>query len=156
MTEITPAVQIRGEGARLTVNVDYRFQNLYYARDSEDWTTNQQLQADATAELVRHILFVDTTAALRQENINDTGEVTADNTNVSNNRTDVKSFSFSPFVVHKFGTFADSETRYVYNQISNEGASSESSSNGVFFRLTSGRQFTRLPWEVTYHRRKID
>ena len=156
VTEIIPSLRIRGEGARLTANVDFRFQDIRYARDSAPRSRKQQLQADATAELVKHIVFVDTRATMRQENVDNTGVVTDDNINVSDNRADVQTFSFSPFFKHRFGTFAESETRYTYDQITSGGASTDSSSNGISLQVNSGRRFTRMQWQGDYSLRKVD
>ena len=90
VTEVSPTLRIVGRGARLTANVLYRYQNLYYQRDSRPRRAKHQLQANGTAELVEHIAFIDARATMREENVDNSGVVTSDNINVSGNRTDVQ------------------------------------------------------------------
>ena len=156
VTSVAPALSIRGLGARVTGNLDYRYQTVDYARNTQARSTNHQLVADGTAELLKDQIFLDASATHRQENVDSTGRITADNIAASGNRTNVTTMSISPYHRHRFGRWAEGESRYTYDQLSSDGASSDSSSNGVSLSLNSGSRFNKMPWNVQYSNRKVD
>jgi uncharacterized protein (PEP-CTERM system associated) len=68
----------------------------------------------------------------------------------SDNITNTYNFSVSPYLKHRFGSFADAEARYTYNWLENSSGSSNSESNAVFLDLQSGSQFQTLTWNTYY------
>jgi len=155
ITQVSPAIRIRGEGARLELNLDYVLQTLKFARGTSPFTKNQTLQADATAELVEKIFFIDGRATLREQNVNNAGRSASGNISQTDNKTTVTTMDLSPYVKHRFGNYADSEARISFNSVSTGGAISDSSSVESTFSVTSGSRFSRMPWEASYNNRII-
>ena len=49
VTEITPGISLRGEGARLRADLDYQMQNTIFLKNSDGNGTFHQLNANGTA-----------------------------------------------------------------------------------------------------------
>jgi len=157
ITQINPGVSLTGDGARLKVNVDYTMQNLFYAKTSNRNRTVQQLNARASAELVKNFFFLDSTARISQRNISPLGPLTTNNENITNNRTNVKTYSISPYIQHNFSNFASTQARYTHNAVYTDvGAFSGRQSDTILFSLTSGSAFRTLGWGLNYNKQKLD
>jgi uncharacterized protein (PEP-CTERM system associated) len=147
-TTIRPGVSISGEGERLNVNLDYFLTRTQYFDNTElsNWTHN--LLGTATAELVPELLFFDARAAIVQQTVNPTGAVSASpDSNGSNpNSRTVKTYSLSPYMLNRFGGFAQSELRYLFNQVRQESAGN-STTHRFSETLDSGDDFTRFRWQ---------
>lgn len=156
ITEINPTISIRGEGKRLQLKFDYKMENLIYANDSSRNDTNHQLSASANAELVERFLFLDATGSISQQLISNTGPVALDNLSVTGNRTDVYTYSLSPYVTHRFGGYVDSELRYTYRGTDSGQGASDSNSNAINLSLASGKRFTQLHWNFNFNHSELD
>ena len=87
-------------------------------------------------KLVDNLFFLDGRAAISQQNISLSGPQAADNVNVTGNRTEVKTYSVSPYLRHSFGNFASSELRYTHSGVSTGvGALSDSQVDSIHLRL---------------------
>jgi uncharacterized protein (PEP-CTERM system associated) len=156
ITEVNPGISLRGEGRRMTVQADYRMQNLFYAKDSDDNETNHQLRALAEAELIEDSVFVDATSSVSQELISNEDSFGADNLNILDNRTDVVTYSVSPYYRNDFGGNADLLARYTRSGVRFDEGASDSDTDEIDLTLGSGRRFTELTWDVTYHNEQTD
>lgn len=156
ITQISPGVSLTGTGARLKVNANYTMQNIFYANESNGNRIAQQLNAGANAELIKNFFFLDSTANIGQQNISLLGPLTTNNENITNNRTNVKTYSISPYIRHDFSNFASSQARYTHNAVYTgvEGQSG-SQSDRILFSLTSGSAFRTLSWGLQYSNQKI-
>lgn len=156
VTQINPGVSLSGTGGRLKVNANYSLQNLIYARDSSRNTLNHQFGGNANAELAKDVLFFDANASIRQQNISLLAPIGIDNTSATGNLTTVSTYSLSPYLVHKFGSFAQADARFTYDEVMNDsGAVSDSKSNGVNLGLHSGSAFNDLSWGANYSKQNI-
>jgi uncharacterized protein (PEP-CTERM system associated) len=157
ITQINPGISLAGTGARLKVNLNYTMQNLFYASQSDQNRTLHQLNARENAELIKHFLFLDSTASISQQNISLLGPLTTTNENITNNRTTVKTFSISPYIIHNFSNFASTQARYTHNAVYTDvGGLSTSQSDAVLLSLTSGSAFRTLGWGLNYNKQRID
>jgi hypothetical protein len=158
ITEINPGVSVTGTGARLKINANYTMQNLFYLNQSNQSTTFHQLDSKANATLVKNFLFLDSTANISQQNISLLGPLTNNNENITNNRTSIKTYSISPYVLHNFSSFATVKARYTHDAVYTGvgGGLSASQSDTMLFSLTSGSAFHTLGWGLTYNKQKID
>ncbi|HKJ87869.1 MAG TPA: TIGR03016 family PEP-CTERM system-associated outer membrane protein, partial [Gammaproteobacteria bacterium] len=155
VSQITPGIGIRGDGPRLQGSLDYQAQSLFYVRNPNDNGVFHQLGADGTAEVLRHHVSVDASAAYTQQIISPTGPVPTSNIVPTSNRTNVGSFRVSPYAVQRFGTFADGRLRYTYDRVQySTGSLADSETNGIHALLKSGPQFDDLGWKLRYHRSK--
>lgn len=163
ITQVNPGIAVTGLGPRLRFNTRYVMQNLFYAKEHGRNATNHQLNANGNVELLSDLLFLDAKAAIRQKNISSFGPQSADNTNITNNRTNVETYSFSPYLLHHFRDIADAELRYTHDAVSTSGSGSavatgfsNSQSDRILMKLTSGDDFKILGWGLNYSKQRID
>jgi uncharacterized protein (PEP-CTERM system associated) len=155
ITQINPGISLSGTGARLKVNVNYTMQNLFYANQSNQNTTFHQLSARENAELIKNFFFLDSTASISQQNISLLGPLTTNNENITNNRTNVKTYSISPYIRHNFSNLASTQVRYTHNAVYTDvGGLSASQSDSILLGLTSGSAFRSLGWGLNYNKQK--
>lgn len=157
ITQINPGISLIGTGARLKVNANYTMQNLFYANQSNQNRTVHQLRAGEKAELIKNFFFLDSTASISQQNISLLGPLTTNNENITNNRTNVKTYSISPYIRHNFSNFASTQARYTHNAVyTGVEGNSGSQSDTILLSLTSGSAFRTLGWGLNYTNQKIN
>ncbi len=159
ISELTPGISLRGEGGRMNVELDYNLQMLRHKNVDQLDNENHQLQANISAELYRQILFVDLSSSISQQLQDNTGVISNSNLTSGGNRSDVMTYTLSPYIRHHFGPYAEMESRFEVNQVFNDaGTSSVSNSQSDLFstHFSSGRRFARMPWSVDYSNREID
>lgn len=150
-------MSMSGLGPRFTLRMDYTMNNLFYAENSNLTRTRHQLNALGTAELIEDLFFVDGRAAMTQQNLSLTGPQSLDNVNVTGNRADVRTYSISPYLRHRFSDFASTELRYNYNKVTSDAfALFNSQGTGYTFALNSGTSFSTLGWGFNYSKQTID
>ncbi len=155
ITQINPGISLAGDAARLKLKLNYRMQNLLYAKDSSRNNIRHQLLASGTATLVEDTFFVDASSSIGQRLISGTGPVPLDNVSVTGNTTDVTTFRVSPYLRHNFGSIASTEMRYSYDTVNYQAGGFNSASNTVSASLKSGPSFNQIPWGLNYRQQKI-
>lgn len=162
ITSITPLISIRtGEGAegrgRINFDLDYSLETFTIGGSSVPNSLNHQLQLSGTAEVVEQMIFVDFGSSVSQQNIANTGRVSDDNIADTGNRTDVITFTISPYIRHHLGNYADTEARWSYDNVINQDVSgSDSNAGRLSGSVTSGSYFGRLFWGLDWSREVID
>jgi uncharacterized protein (PEP-CTERM system associated) len=157
VSQVNPGLSINGLGPRANLKLDYTMNNLFYVEHSNLTRTRHQLNAIGTAELIEDLFFVDGRASMRQQNLSLTGPQSLDNVNATGNRTDVRTYSISPYLRHRFSDFASTELRYNYNKVTSDTmALFNSQGTGYSFALNSGTSFRTLGWGVNYSNQAID
>ncbi|NKC12955.1 MAG: TIGR03016 family PEP-CTERM system-associated outer membrane protein [Gammaproteobacteria bacterium] len=157
ITSVEPGLSVRGEGKRLQFNLEYNMEVLVYQRDATPNAINQQLQSDASAELLEKVAFVDLRATRSQQNANSFVRTAADNLSATGNSSEVTTYRISPYARHHLGDFADAELRYTIDGVTNEsnGARNTSRSATSALTLTSGAHFSRAKWRIDYSRQRV-
>jgi len=157
VTTVEPGIVVRGNGRRLNLAFDYNLETLVYKRDADSNAINHQMQLSGDAELWKQIAFLEFRATRSQENSNTLSGAGTDNISVSNNRTDVQTYSLTPIFRHRLGNYIDVESRTTINQVSNETGSTRSTSTsfGSTATLSSGDYFARLPWSISVTDRRV-
>lgn len=151
ITQINPGISLTGTSSHLKLNANYVMQNLVYAEESSQNTMNHMLNANANAELIDNLLFLDGRAAISQQNISLLGPQAADNVNITGNRTEVQTYSVSPYLRHSFNNFASTEIRYIHNEVSTGGSGLlNSQADRIQLGLSSGSAFKTLGWGLNY------
>lgn len=151
ITSISPSFGVKKDGARLKVDAQYALQNLFYANDSTRNTLYHHLNAHAKAELYENEIFLDTVAFITQAAISPLGATGTDNTNATNNITNVRTFTLSPYWLHRFGSTASLNVRETISSVSNGTNSiSNSMNNTLAAGLASGSAFGRVSWGLNY------
>ena len=157
ITEVTPALSIRGSGGRVSVDLDYRYNRLFHANESQRDQGFNLLNARGQAEVLDQAGFIDATASMSRQ-VTDTGAATSNSAaGQTTGRTEVKSFEVSPYLLNHFGSWAQSEARvrYGYVDVDNQSVPNSTITEGLF-RIRSGHEFGRLGWTGTVDRIKED
>lgn len=156
VTQINPGFLLTGIGRRYDVSIDYTMNNLIYAELTNLTRTRHQLNARATAELVENLLFVDGRALMFQQNASMFGPQAIDNVNATGNRADIKMYSISPYLRHRFQDFASTELRYTHGIVQSDASALRNSQRDSFQAgLDSGESFRTLKWGFNYSNQMI-
>ncbi len=156
ITQINPGIMVDGVGNRFKANVNYMMNNLIYAQNSNFSQMRHQLNSTGTAELYKDLFFVDGRASITQQNVSFLGPQAIDNVNVTGNRTNISTYSISPYLNHRFQNFATAQLRYTRSWVnSSTNALFNSSGDGILFNLNSGTEFKTLNWGVNYNNQMI-
>src|SRR5687768_12407466 len=157
ITQINPGLSVSSVARRFSLDADYTMNNLIYAEASNFNRIRHQLNATATTELLENLFFVDARAVIRQQNVSLLGPQSFDNVNVTGNRADVRTFSISPYLRHRFQNFASAELRYTRSLVTSNANNSLFNSHGDSFGagLNSGTAFQTLRWGVTYSNQMV-
>ncbi len=156
ITQISPGLTIEGTGRQLKVKARYEMQNLAYTKQGGT-NTNHQFAGDAHAELAKNLFFLDGKAQVSQQTISPFAAQSDSTVNLSNNRTEVRSYSLSPYLQHRFGSTASTELRYTHDAVTTDtGGLLDNESDGIFFSVNSGPSFRTLGWGLHYSQRNTD
>lgn len=155
VTEITPGIGVQGRGRRLELDFDYQAGLVHYARATKGQEVQHRLQASGNAEIVKDLFFLDIRSTVSQRNQSNAGRRATDGLTLSGNRDQAVTYGISPSIRRRLGSYADVELTYNRDEIDNSGSLS-STLDGVSFRVTSGRRFSGLPWQVSASTRRED
>lgn len=157
ITQIRPSLQISKAGARLQVRASYALQSLSYLNTSENNSLNHQLNAAASAELLNNLLFLDARTAVSQQNISALAPIGFDNSNATQNLTTVGTYSISPYIRKRFGSFANGDFRLTRSGIYYDSRNaSDAVVDSMAGALTSGTSFNDVFWGIHYLSTKND
>ncbi len=143
--ELTPGVQVRAEGGRFEGGLDALTQ-FSYTSDGDDEGTDLRPVASlqTTTELSRNLLFFDANGSISQQLLD------AQQANTEANRDTTFAYELSPYLVNRFGTFAESELRYGFGQVHVDSDDfSTDTTNAGRLNIESGNDFGRLRWGTT-------
>lgn len=157
LTEVSPGFRWSSNRGRIRGNVDYSLNQLLYTRRSDKNELQNALTANGTAELVDNWAFIDVNGSISQQYISAFGAPSIGSTNINENKTEVSSFKYSPYVKGIFGDFASYEARYTSSIAKSKSSlASDIFSNEGIFRLTSRELFSRLRWSVDLTKSVVD
>jgi uncharacterized protein (PEP-CTERM system associated) len=157
LTELAPGVLVKRDSRRL--KLDGLFQLHLYANTNDKYATRRssnKLRANARAELVDDMVFVDGSASMFQQSISPFSQFVSGNEYADVNRANVKTWQVSPYLINRFGHVARSELRYLHDSV-DAGNSGMSSTTGdtLSFRLNSGSVWEELGWGISASEQKI-
>ena len=154
---VTPGFTLVSKGSRrVQASVGYGLSGVARFGGDNSTDLNHNLSATGKAELVEDFLFLDGTARISQELISLLGSPSDANTN-SSNRATVGTYSFSPYVQKRLGTFATAQARYTHSgAIFGDNAGSNIASDALTASLGSGSRFNDFNWGLNYSLRKAE
>jgi uncharacterized protein (PEP-CTERM system associated) len=157
LTEFRPGFVLNSRGARGNVFVDYGLQALLYSHDSDASTHNHQLAATMNSHWLDKRLTLETNARVAQQDINTTDALGSGNYNLTGNRSETRSFGFSPAWKSQFGNDATFNARWQLTYVDSDASDlSSTTSNSINLGLSSGSTFNRIPWNISYQARSSD
>jgi uncharacterized protein (PEP-CTERM system associated) len=153
---VTPGVTLRSEGSRrLQATLQYFMNGVARFGDDESQDLYHNLNATAKAELAEDFLFLDASARVSQELISLLGSPADVGVNDSNRATQ-GSYSISPYIQRRFGSFAELNARYTLSGVLfSDNASSDLLTNTFAASLNSGTRFDDLSWGLAYSLRNV-
>jgi uncharacterized protein (PEP-CTERM system associated) len=158
VTEIAPGLLFSRAGA-LTVNGVYQFQSILMPGGpvAGTWRTAQYLQADATARVVRDLLYIDAAAGLAHQPISAFGPPVSSHSYASTNRAEVATWRISPYLQRRFGSRATAELRYTHDRVdAGRSGLGTSTGNSLAFRMASGSAYDYFGWSINLRHQRID
>ncbi|HXV30782.1 MAG TPA: TIGR03016 family PEP-CTERM system-associated outer membrane protein [Sinorhizobium sp.] len=157
ITSVSPGISMRSDAARVRFSLDYDVDIIRYWSEDENDRESNRLFHLGTAELWRELLFVDTRASITQERTTSVGGASPVDQTFTTNRTEVRTYSVSPYIRNHFGDFADSELRYTFAQTYySESIFSDATTNRLTGSLVSGAQFSQTLWTVFLDAGEVD
>ncbi|MBC7950482.1 MAG: TIGR03016 family PEP-CTERM system-associated outer membrane protein [Rhodospirillaceae bacterium] len=165
ITTVTPAINVTGKGARVNMGLDYSLSYDRYAAQNDLDGMRHQGVAMAGAEVIEDLFSVDARGTISEKLIDPTATATADGRTAPSNQARVASYSMTPMLRHRFGSFAAAQARYRHDETkylstgsgsNTKPAISDSVGDMGAFGVRSGDDFTRLLWsyEVENSRRE--
>jgi hypothetical protein len=160
ITEIKPGILLVRDGRRFDGRLDYALQGLHFSGDIDETNTHHQLTADSTTMFVPQSLYLDAGATRSQQFITPDGTIDMDNLSDNENRSDVTTYSLSPYIRQRYGVIASAEYRLGYQRVEyeeNVGIEEiDSSNSNASINIQSGPSFTELHWQFNYSYNEID
>ncbi|WBS03246.1 TIGR03016 family PEP-CTERM system-associated outer membrane protein [Pseudoduganella sp. SL102] len=158
ITSVSPGVTITNDTPRLQVAASYRLNAFAYSdrRATGNDRFNNSLNATVKGNVIQDLLFVDATAGISQAQVSAFGPV-SNNGYSDTNRSEVRSYRVSPFIVHQFGAFATTQLRYAHDLVdSDQVGFGRSTSDVIDLSLNSGPSFKTLGWGLQLNREAVD
>ncbi|MBM4180808.1 MAG: TIGR03016 family PEP-CTERM system-associated outer membrane protein [Betaproteobacteria bacterium] len=161
ITEITPGIAVKREGGRVKVQADYRMSGVFSASDSGRNDIYHGLDGRASAELVEDWFYLDATARISQQlkegaRAGDRGVGgIGGGVGVSgiNNTSQVGAYSLSPYLKHRFGSFATVEARVAMDDvISSDSQTADARTTRYRLGAVSGNLYYPLTWSANYEK----
>lgn len=157
VTQVSPAIAVSTTGRNLTLKANYIMQNFAYARATSRIVTNHLLAANAHAELLPELFFLDGLASISQQAISPFGPVSNSTLNLSDNRAEVRTYRLSPYLRYRFGQVADAELRYSRDSVSSSsGSLLGTDTDRILFALNNGAMLRTWGWGFQFNSQKID
>ena len=157
---VTPEFTLQSEGSRrVQAMLQYGLSGVARLGDSTRNNNNDlfhNLNAAGKAELVEDFLFIEGNARISQELISLLGSPSSADVN-SSNRANVGTYSISPYVQKRLGTFANAKVRYTASgAVFESQTTADSSVNAFNADLVSGTRFNDFSWGLNYFLRKAE
>lgn len=158
VTEVEPGIRVRGTGARLQLEADYAFQQRWYRDHKEGNGHNHLLNSKALWTAWERNLFVEAAANIAQQNVSPVGSLATSNVNITDNRTEVRQLSLSPYWVSRLGPWANLQARYSITRAdyTREASALDTDSEVVSVVISNGPSFQNLSWKLSYTDQKVD
>lgn len=153
ITSVTPAIRIDGKGGRVSGNLNFSWQQNFYANESRYNNDRMSLAATGKAELVEQWLFMDASANIAQTPNSVFATQTVGNELVNNNQGTTTSYQWSPYIQGYLAGNVAYELRYRNSQTSGDtgvyASGSGVDSQAWSGRLSGGTPLALLGWSLS-------
>ncbi len=158
VTQVTPEIGIQEQGERTNATLDYRMQGNYYAQYSQLDHYYPGLDANANSEILKNTLYLNAGASILQQPFILAAPISTNNVNPTGNIINISTWSITPELKHRFGTFAKMDASYSHGmQHYTAGGPSLQANNNlntltgtandtIDAKLDSGSRFGSLLW----------
>ena len=159
VTEVSPGFSFNGKGKRASLALDYRMQNIYYQKNSDSDDTYHNFSMNSNVEFIREKLFLDASATYTQREVNDDSASSFDNASITDNRSDVVTYTVRPYYIQTFSQSAVMRIEHTYQEIDNKNdelSNADTITNTSVFNLRSGPSFDTFRWQITHREQVTD
>lgn len=158
VAELVPGFRLRHKGPRVVLNGQFDYHYYKMSKDIPGTRdSSRMLRADGKAALVDDLFYLDGNASIQNQAISAFAQDTNGNDYATANRTEVRAWRLSPYLVHRFGSFASGELRYARDAVdTGQAGFGNSTGNTYSLRLNSGRRYRDLGWSLSMSRQEID
>ncbi|MCB1735977.1 MAG: TIGR03016 family PEP-CTERM system-associated outer membrane protein [Gammaproteobacteria bacterium] len=148
--QLTPGVSVKGVGRHLKLAVDYRLQDISYARGSSNDSQFHQLDATANVNALNERLKFDVHVTHSQQIIDEQGTVSNSNITATSNRTNVGTISLNPGFDFRIGNYAVVNMNAGYDRVTYQSGTNPGGANkSLAIGISSGTRFNTLGWSLT-------
>lgn len=149
LTQVSPGITITGQGGRASLNLNYSLSQTFSHLGAQDTETNNNLAAAGQLEIWKRIAFIDANAAIGQAITNTQGASSSSVAGQNVNRTETRTATISPFFLHHFGTWVETESRLsLSGTTTDDGVVEDNVTQSEQVRINSGRRFTQFTWAL--------
>jgi uncharacterized protein (PEP-CTERM system associated) len=151
VSEAAPSVSIRGNSSYLKFNGSAEWRKYAYSNSDTPNVRNSDRRYQATAEAtaIKELLYVDASATEARQAVSAFGPI-PNNSYTANNGTNIRTWSISPYLRHRFGSTATLTARIARDSVQGGGnsgfANSLSSTRAI--DLVSGPIFPDFGWNL--------
>lgn len=145
VTQIAPGFTLNNDGPRLQVHARYALQTLLYKNADVSPQISNIVDATVHASLIQDLLLMDARASAGQQNVSAFGPIATSNINLTGNRTNVHTYSISPYLVHRFSNVATAQLRYSHEAV---GTGNVDNNSGFNFNTFGNSNTDRLALNI--------
>lgn len=151
VTQVSPELNLTYQGRHLKMKGDYKINYVDHTNVQTAVSRFHELNAFANAEVLQDLFFFDAQAKIDQRNASPFGPQSENNLNLTNNRTEVRTYSASPYLRSKFGQTASAELRYSHDYVTSSAPGLlQNNSDRIQFDINSGAAFRTFGWGFNY------
>ena len=158
ITEAAPGLNVTAKTPRLELSANARWRLFSFSDKGNDpnlHDSERNYQATGRAMLVDQLMYVDASASGMRQSVSAFGQL-QNNPYSGANRTDVSTWRISPYLQHRFGSFASGELRYARDSVDAAvGGYGSSVASNTSANLSSGTAFVDLGWYLNYYRQQL-
>jgi uncharacterized protein (PEP-CTERM system associated) len=158
VTDAGPAVSVRKDGRRLKLSASAEYRRFVYQHDDipNVHDSETRYQAAMKSELIDDFLFLDGGASRSRQAASAFGPVTA-NSFSSLNNIDVRTWSLSPSLRHRFGSTAVVAAQFTRDSVRSDRGNAFGNTTGssTAINAMSGPSFRELGWNLAYNRQEL-
>lgn len=156
VSELKPGISIVANGARLKGELDYALTGLFHTRDSQRNDHQNALNAFGQLEVVERFFFVEARAQISQQFVSAFGARPASNTSDTQNRTETRVFSLTPYIKGRIASAAAYDLRF--DEARSRANDSRVSDSNI--RTWTGKiestDLARFGWSVDFKDQRYD
>lgn len=147
LTRVAPGISISGQGGRASLNLSYDLSQTFSHLGTQDTETNNNLAATGQIEIWKRVVFIDASAAISQAITSTQGASSNSVAGENVNRTETRTATISPYFLHHFGTWVETESRMTLSGVTTEDTVVEDVfTQSQQVRINSGRRFQTFTW----------
>lgn len=160
VTQITPGVSVVRTGRRLNLAASAQWHQFAYLHDNGRNTRDSQRSYSGTLKsiLADDLLYLDASANRGQRSLSAFGPQLSNDLYALGNRSEISTWSISPYLLHRFGSTATMQVRYTVDSVDSGRTAGfdKTDGNSLSANLVSGASFSTIGWGLAYQRQDLD